>query len=517
MTRRLPWHPLAFAALIVLTAWLDAAVSPFAAVRSLVVALVVAAAITAVASLPLRSIQAGAIIATASLGVVWSKQLIAAVVELAERMGPLVIVWALVVVAAVVITIRLVRRSRPTLDRESLTIVLNRASSLLLVAAVLLGLVTGRFAATIDDLDQGSGLADWPRGETGEPERPDIYVILLDGYPRSDVLQYAFALDNEPFLDALTDRGFEVASASRSDYLWTHVSVPSALNLAYVEQIPAMLDVIEGRAPRQPTLRTTVANSVAFDVAREHGYTAVGVGSGFEEVAPRRADVYIDGGQLNEFETSLITSTFAGAIVAALAPDFASGQQRDRIEYNLDVLADIAETPGRPPAFTFAHVPAPHQPVVLGEDGAPVEVPISDSFYADSPMERGEDPDEFIERYRAQLPYLNGRVLDAIDAIVAASSVPPVVVLIADHGSASAVNWNVTQPGDADPARLLERTGTLFAALTPELADVFPDDISPADILRLLFDAYLGTEYGRAIPPPDGGQIPPVDASVLDQ
>jgi len=147
------------------------------------------------------------------------------------------------------------------------------------------------------------------------PDGPDIYVILLDGYPRADVLQYAFGIDNSPFTDALSARGFTVATASHSDYLWTHVSVPSALNLAYVEQIPAMLDVIEGRAPRQPTLRTTIADNVAFEVARQHGMMTVAVASGFEEVAPRRADVYIDGGELNEFEISLLSSTFAGDVL----------------------------------------------------------------------------------------------------------------------------------------------------------------------------------------------------------
>ena len=261
------------------------------------------------------------------------------------------------------------------------------------------------------------------------------------------MLDYAFGIDNGPFLDALAERGFEVAELSHSDYLWTHVSVPSALNLAYVEQIPAMLDVIEGRVSRQPTLRTTVANNAAFDVARDHDYTAVGVGSGFEEVAPRLADVYVDGGQLNEFETSLLVSTFAGDIVATVHPDFASAQQRDRITYNLDVLADIAAQRDRAPALTFAHVPTPHQPVVFGEDGAPVVVPISDTFYADSPQERGEDPAEYVDRYRAQLPYLNDRILEAIDGILAASQVPPVIVLFADHGSASAVDWNVDPTG----------------------------------------------------------------------
>ena len=82
-----------------------------------------------------------------------------------------------------------------------------------------------------------------------------MYVILLDGYPRADVLDYAFDIDNSAFLDALAERGFTVARDSHSDYLWTHVSVPSALNLAYVEQIPEMHAFIEGArgAPADPS------------------------------------------------------------------------------------------------------------------------------------------------------------------------------------------------------------------------------------------------------------------------
>jgi hypothetical protein len=241
----------------------------------------------------------------------------------------------------------------------------------------------------------------------------------------------------------------------------------------------------------------------------------VAIASGFEEVAPRQADVYVDGGQLNEFELNLLLSTWLGDGLAVIAPDLGSGQQRDRIRHNLDALGRIASAHDRGPALVFAHVPAPHQPVVFGSDGAPVIVPISEHFFADSPQERGEPMDEFASRYGAQLPYLNGLVLDAIDAIVASSSKPPIIVLFADHGSASAVDWNETDPSEADPARLLERTGILFAALTPSRANVFPDDISPVDLFRLLFDTYLDTELGRATPPPDGGHVAPVDASVL--
>lgn len=185
--------------------------------------------------------------------------------------------------------------------------------------------------------------------------------------------------------------------------------------------------------------------------------------------------------------------------------------------FNLEVLADVAATEHRSPWFVFDHVPAPHQPTVFGTDGAPVAVPMSESFYADSPLERGESVDEFRARYAAQLPYLNERILAAIDRLLAQSVRPPVVLLFADHGSAAQVDWNVTQPADADPARLLERTGILFAALTPGRERVFPDDVSPVNMFRHLFDAYLGTDLGPAAVPADGGHVPPVEATVLDE
>jgi hypothetical protein len=293
------------------------------------------------------------------------------------------------------------------------------------------------------------------------------------------------------------------------------VSVPSALNLDYIENVPTLEQVADGREAQQPTIRHAIANSEAFDQVRERGYDVVAIASGFEEVSARQADVWVDGGQLNEFEISLIGSTFAGNIVGWLLPDFASAQQRDRIVGNLRALPEVAAKQDRPPAFVFAHIPAPHQPTVFGEDGMPVAVPITDGYFADSPMERGEDPAEFKERYRAQLPHLNELILSAVDGVLARSSEPPVVLLFADHGSASRTDWNQTNPYTVDPTILLERTGTLFAALTPGHVGLYPDDISPTDMLRLLFDAYFGTDYGRALPPTDGGQIPPVDASVF--
>jgi hypothetical protein len=286
--------------------------------------------------------------------------------------------------------------------------------------------------------------------------------------------------------------------------------------MEYVETIPKMADIIADRLPRQPTVRRLIGESRAFSVAAEQGYASVAVSSGFEEVAGRQADVWVDGGQLNEFEIILLASTFAGDILNVVAPEFASGQQAERIEYNLEVLPEIASIRERGPAITFAHVPAPHQPAVFDGKGGVVPVPLTQAFFADSPQERDQDPAEFRQRYRDQLPYLNDRILAAIDGILANSAVPPVILIFADHGSASEVDWITAQPTQVDPALLLERTGILFATLTPGKDELYPEDASPVDMFRLLFDAYFGTDLGLAEPPPGGGHIAPVDAEVLD-
>ncbi|HEX7223965.1 MAG TPA: hypothetical protein VF367_00115, partial [Candidatus Limnocylindria bacterium] len=509
----IPWHPVVFAATMVVSAWLDAAVSPFAALRPLLVAGAAAVVLTLLAVLITRTRWIGGVVASAAIGTLWSRQLVTLFGDLSARMGALVtVVWvALIVVVAVLI----LRRIGAGWSGNGVTTFLNRASLLVLAAGLLLAVVNGTLPALLPDLRQGTGLDGIPSDGATADQPPDVYVVLLDGYPRADVLEYAFDIDNTPFMDALAQRGFAVAGSAHSDYLWTHVSVPSALNLDFVEAIPRMRQVIDGASPRQPTLRRAVADNVAFEVARDAGYTTVSVASGFEEVALRQADVYLDGGQLNELEISLLTRTWLGDVLNVVAPGAAAGQQRSRIVGNLAALPEIAERATGSPILVFDHVPAPHQPIVFGADGAAVSVPLSDAYFADSPAERGESTEDFVARYRDQLPYLNERVLEAIDGILAASEEPPVIILLADHGSASVVDWNATDPDEADPARLLERTGILFAALMPDGADVFPDDISPVDTFRLLFDAYLGTDYGRATPPADGGHVSPVDASVL--
>ena len=171
---------------------------------------------------------------------------------------------------------------------------------------------------------------------------PDIYVVMLDGYPRADVLEFAFGYENEPFLEALASRGFTVASRSHSDYLWTHLSLTSLMHMDYVENIESMQEIIRGERPLHPGLYDTVNHNPVFDLARRRGYQVVAIGAGYEQLAPRLADVYLDRGEMNEFELKLLNSMYIGNIVSAVAPTLASGQQAERIRSTLRFLGEVA-------------------------------------------------------------------------------------------------------------------------------------------------------------------------------
>ena len=64
---------------------------------------------------------------------------------------------------------------------------------------------------------------------------PDIYYIILDSYARADTLMEFWDYDNSEFIDYLTNKGFYVASKSRSNYSCTILSLPSSLNMQYID------------------------------------------------------------------------------------------------------------------------------------------------------------------------------------------------------------------------------------------------------------------------------------------
>jgi hypothetical protein len=123
------------------------------------------------------------------------------------------------------------------------------------------------------------------------------------------------------------------------------------------------------------------------------------------------------------------------------------------------------------PKFVFAHIILPHPPFVFDEQGNAVNYP--------EPL----SAEEYAKAYRAQVIYLNQRLLPLLQTILAESNPPPIIIL----------------QGDTGPGRVSHsgRMAILSALYLPGYADVLPTSLTPVNNFRLVFDAYFNASLTR--------------------
>ena len=370
--------------------------------------------------------------------------------------------------------------------------VANAASVIFLVAVLLRSAGDGSLGAYVGAirsegptvLREHSVIGEAPAGA------PDVYLIILDGHARADKLDAVFGYDAGRFLDELGARGFEVAPASRSNYLLTAQSLPSLLNMARVADLVDREAAAASAMAYTIQVRPLASDSRVFRLYRSLGYEVVAIASGFEEVALRGADRFIDTGQINELETRVLGNTVVAPAIQLVDPDWFAAQQRARVVAVFDATTQLSREPHARPRLVIAHVPSPHAPIVFAADGSPV--PMSDlaNFFDDTFLHRAGPRERALAAYAGQLAHVDAMALAAIDQVLDAETTPPVVLVLSDHGSAAGVDWDNLDASDLD-----ERTANLFAALTPGHSGVFPPDVSLLNVFGLVSETYFGREY----------------------
>lgn len=484
----LPFYPTLLSAAYVFNLWAESSVSPFAALRALILAVVASALLTLIAWIVARRNWHAAGLAVGLLLLTISGELLR-LVRLADHFEAwqAIVWWLLLALAAVLIARigwRLVHGPKGWIR---LTRGLNAFGTILLLAVFLTSLTNGSIAAGLTELRQGSGVDGLSNVAPGVSAPPSIYILLLDGYPRADTLRDLYDFDNQPFLDGLEDRRFEVAESSRSNYMFTQLTLLSMFNLRHVAEVEldGPTDTV---SHTNRTIRFALNRSRGLDLLHDHGYEVVASSSGYESVVLRQADIYLDDGQANEFDRHLLRRTLLIDVLGVASPQWLPEQHRDRVLSNFEHIRLIAATPGGP-RFVFVHVAAPHPPLVFEADGAAVHAPDLRKFYGDTPGLLGVPREEFIARTRDQVAYVNNAALTAVDDILAAEVTPPVILVMSDHGTRMDVTF-----GDPSDPEIDERFRNLFAAYTPGHNGLFGDGITPVNVLPILFNAYLGTD-----------------------
>ena len=314
--------------------------------------------------------------------------------------------------------------------------------------------------------------------DLGLPQNPpDVYYIILDSYAREDFLKTTYGYDNSEFIKELEERGFYVGACSQSNYMRTEISLTSSLNMMYIQEL-------DDEFKPESTARRTLWNSLKHSAVRHNfellGYETVNFATGFAWMELEDADHFITPppftSGLTEFEGLFLRTTLAKYAQdwGWVDPDAVMGQSfRDRFNNVFNSIDDVANMPG--PQFSYIHLISPHPPFVFDAEGNP-------NYPPDFWNEQREYPyDDYQRGYTGQVTYLNTKVLDAIDTILAESDTPPVIVLQGDHGA-----W--MQPKD-------RRMWILNAYYLPSHTDELYPTISPVNTFRLIFNSYFGGDY----------------------
>jgi hypothetical protein len=311
---------------------------------------------------------------------------------------------------------------------------------------------------------------------------PDIFYIILDGYGRGDVLADLYGFDNQPFLDSLRRKGFYVADQSHTNYIQTIFSIPSGLNFSYIA--PHGED-----ESGQAYFSGLVRRNKIMAMLKRCGYRTVAFESGFFFTNRPVVDIYLELGLgLNEFENLLLADSPVDVLAEELDLELSEHSyeaHRQRVLYTFEKLGEMPQMPG--PKFVFAHIISPHPPFIFDQAGQPVEPKYS--YYIGDGDDYQGSLEEYLAGYPAQVQFVNQKLEQVFDSLLADSKKPPVIIIQGDHGPGSRLVWDAPEQ-----TCLWERTPILNAYYLPGAGEgwLYPS-ISPVNSFRVVLNAYFGT------------------------
>jgi len=464
-------YPAAILVAFVLNLLVETGVSPYAAGRPLIVALLVGILVVWLAAFATADRDRAGL-----LGVILMVMVLAA----GNRTS---VVLSLLAFSLIAVQPLLRRRSGPSAARAQdwlpiATRLLTIGSVILLVAVGIKAVQLGRVETFAQDLVAESPLRPRPvAASAGSTGAPNMFFILLDGYPRADKLRSEFGIDNSGFITDLRARDFVVAEHSRSN------QVKTELTLAQMFNYRSATEITRANRPR----RVDINDGAFFADLHRLGYRTVAVSPAFETVALRRADVFLDTGQLNEFEWAVAGMTGLSVFANAVVPDLGADAHRARILDAFEAAERQAQSLGAGREFIFVHVAAPHAPQVFAADGHPNDLPGFNLPYSDPGEIARFGFEEYVRRLQGQLQFLNDRTIRLVDFVVAADP-RAVVVVFSDHGSGAPSR----ESGEIYPYADLH-TANLLAVRSPGKAGIIDDRSTLANLLPRLLRKYMDT------------------------
>jgi len=307
--------------------------------------------------------------------------------------------------------------------------------------------------------------------------KPDVFYIILDEYADQASLKKDFGFNNDKFIDFLESEGFYVPSKSFSNYPMTVLSVPSTLNMKYLNDLSAQIGI---DSKDHLILYELVLENEVFKKFKSLDYKIINYGSlwGSEE-EHRDVDEHVcKNNKIKEIE--LLETVARTSMIGYFVERWSEQDMRDMI---LCIFSDLPLIHDRysEPIFVFAHVLIPHPPFLFGPNG---------EFITPGNTIDGEPWNEK-KAYLEQLEFTNKKIKEMIGKLLSNETQQPIIIIMSDHGSGFDVNWKTP---DSD---MIERRLSNFNAyyFPYQKTDQLDEYITSVNTFRKVFNTYFSADY----------------------
>ena len=319
---------------------------------------------------------------------------------------------------------------------------------------------------------------------------PNIYYIILDGYPRNDVLKKHVNFDNSEFTNLLKQRGFHVAENSHTNYSFSSPSISSTMNMNYINFL--VDEVGEDSRDYNPILGKDFglyADNQVIKNFKLMGYKVVKIGLAatylheipLADLSPCYKTIHL-------MDNRLFDAVGSTSMIGYFIERWAEEQQRQII------LCDFEELPKisgyfEEPVFVWSHIMLPHFPLIFGPNGEPI-TPGQSLLTMNHPEYTGSGWDiktQFVQ----QIQFANKKSIEFIDKILE-NEKQSIIIIQSDHGSAFGIN--LQDPTDDD---IIQRLSNLNAIYFPDekYREALTDDLTNVNTFRIVFNSYFGSDY----------------------
>jgi len=326
---------------------------------------------------------------------------------------------------------------------------------------------------------------------------PDIYFIILDEYAHPDTMKEWYDYDNSDFINSLEDKGFFIASESKTRTPHTSQVIAQILDMEYLTagwywdeanrgfvEVKLPESVYPADAPNSIQTYRRIAYNRVVDFLRAKGYKFVYFGNAhdydrWDTYMEENADLYFNyygsnsSSVVGEFQYILWNTTMLRPFYLHVV----GGQyEQPFMRQILGPLAQIMSMASEEsPKFVAVHMYCPHQPFVFDSQGEPVDR----AYYTNY------DDKKF---YLGQYIFISTQIEEVVDVLLKESEIPPIIILQSDHGLRPCFPGVVI--GGNEWQKILN------AMYLPGMdAGMLYDNISPVNTFRLIFNHYFDADY----------------------